>query len=33
MPADLYIRTGERTLFDYLMEPVMGSVYRAFREK
>jgi HlyD family secretion protein len=33
MPADLYIRTGERTFFDYLMEPVMGSFYRAFREK
>lgn len=33
MPADLYIRTGERTFFDYLMEPVMGSFSRAFREK
>lgn len=33
MPADLYIRTGERTFFDYLMEPVMDSFSRAFREK
>jgi HlyD family secretion protein len=33
MPADLYIRTGERTFFDYLMEPVMDSFTRAFREK
>jgi HlyD family secretion protein len=33
MPADLYIRTGKRTFFDYIMEPVMGSFSRAFREK
>ncbi len=33
MPADLYIRTGERTFFDYIMEPVMDSFSRAFREK
>ncbi len=33
MPADLYIRTGERTFFDYIMEPVMESFSRAFREK
>lgn len=33
MPADLYIRTGERTLLSYLMEPVMGSLSKAFREK
>jgi HlyD family secretion protein len=33
MPADLYIRTGERTFFDYLMEPVMRSFSRAFREE
>lgn len=32
MPADLYIRTGERTLVSYLMEPVMGSLSKAFRE-
>ncbi len=33
MPADLYIRTGERTFFDYIMEPVMDSFSRALREK
>lgn len=33
MPVDIYIRTGERTFFDYLMEPVMDSFSRAFREK
>ncbi|HVZ03944.1 HlyD family type I secretion periplasmic adaptor subunit [Hyphomicrobium sp.] len=33
MPADLYIRTGKRTFFDYIMEPVMDSFSRAFREK
>lgn len=33
MPADLYIRTGERTFFDYIMEPVTDSFSRAFREK
>jgi membrane fusion protein, type I secretion system len=33
MPVDLYIRTGERTFFDYIMEPVMDSFSRAFREK
>lgn len=32
MPADIYIRTGERTLVTYLMEPVMGSLSKAFRE-
>ncbi len=33
MPADLYIRTGKRTFFNYLMEPVTESFSRAFREK
>lgn len=33
MPADLFIRTGERTFFEYIMEPVMESFSRAFREK
>jgi HlyD family secretion protein len=32
-PADLYISTGERTFFDYIMEPVTDSFSRAFREK
>ncbi|MBA2125341.1 HlyD family type I secretion periplasmic adaptor subunit [Hyphomicrobium methylovorum] len=33
MPADLYIKTGERTFFDYIMEPVTDSFSKAFREK
>ena len=33
MPVDIYIQTGERTFFDYLLEPVMDSFSRAFREK
>ena len=32
MPAELYIRTGERTFFQYLMKPVFDSFSRAFRE-
>lgn len=32
MPADLYIRTEERTFFDYIMRPVLDSFARAFRE-
>jgi HlyD family secretion protein len=32
MPADVYIRTGERTFFDYIMRPVYDSLSRAFRE-
>jgi len=33
MPADVYIKTGERTFFEYLMRPVMDSFSRAFREQ
>lgn len=32
MPAEVYIRTGERTFFEYLTKPVMDSFRRAFRE-
>ncbi|MPZ36465.1 MAG: HlyD family type I secretion periplasmic adaptor subunit [Rhizobiales bacterium] len=32
MPADLFIETGERTFFDYLMRPLLDSFMRAFRE-
>jgi hypothetical protein len=32
MPADVYIKTGERTFFAYIMRPVIDSFSRAFRE-
>jgi HlyD family type I secretion membrane fusion protein len=32
MPADVFIRTEERTFFDYIMRPVIDSFSRAFRE-
>ena len=32
MPADIYIQTGERTFFNYMMRPVLDSFSRAFRE-
>jgi HlyD family secretion protein len=32
MPADVYITTGERTFFDYIMKPLLDSFSRAFRE-
>jgi HlyD family type I secretion membrane fusion protein len=32
MPAEVYIRTGSRTFFQYLMKPVTDSMNRAFRE-
>lgn len=32
MPADLYIRTGERTFFNYILRPLLDSLSRAFRE-
>ena len=32
MPADLFIETGQRTFFDYLLRPVVDSFSRAFRE-
>ena len=32
MPAEVYIQTGERTFFDYLMRPMKDTLTRAFRE-
>jgi HlyD family type I secretion membrane fusion protein len=32
MPAEVFIKTGERTFFEYMMRPVMDSFSRAFRE-
>ena len=32
MPAEVYIQTGARTFFEYLMKPVTDSMNRAFRE-
>jgi hypothetical protein len=32
MPADVYIKTGEHTFFEYIMQPVFDSFSRAFRE-
>jgi HlyD family type I secretion membrane fusion protein len=33
MPADIFIETGDRTFFNYLMRPVIDSFARAFRER
>jgi HlyD family type I secretion membrane fusion protein len=33
MPADLFIETGARTFFDYLLRPLYDSFMRAFREQ
>jgi HlyD family secretion protein len=33
MPAEIYIVTGEQTLFDYFITPVKRSFRRAFREE
>lgn len=32
MPAEVYIKTSERTFFRYLIQPVLDSMSRAFRE-
>lgn len=32
MPAEVYIKTAERTFFEYLMQPIRDSMSRAFRE-
>jgi HlyD family type I secretion membrane fusion protein len=32
MPAEVYIRTAERTFFEYLLQPIRDSMTRAFRE-
>jgi HlyD family type I secretion membrane fusion protein len=33
MPAEVYIKTGERTFLAYLLRPLRDSMSRAFREK
>jgi HlyD family type I secretion membrane fusion protein len=33
MPADIFIETGDRTFFNYLMRPVIDSFARTFRER
>ena len=32
MPAEVYIKTVERTFLDYLLQPIRDSMTRAFRE-
>jgi HlyD family secretion protein len=32
MPADIYIKTGERTFFEYKLRPVLDSFSRAYPE-
>ena len=32
MPAEAYIKTGERTLASYLMKPLLDQMQRAMRE-
>jgi HlyD family type I secretion membrane fusion protein len=33
MPAEVYIKTSERTFFQYLVKPIQDSMSRAFRER
>ena len=33
MPAEVMIKTGERTFFEYLVQPVRDSFGRAFHEQ
>jgi HlyD family secretion protein len=33
MPADVHIKTGDRTVLSYLMKPVRDQMERAFRER
>jgi HlyD family type I secretion membrane fusion protein len=33
MPGDVFIKTGERTFFSYIMRPIADSFSRAFREQ
>lgn len=33
MPAEVYIRTGDRTALDFLLKPLHEQVARAFRER
>jgi HlyD family secretion protein len=33
MPAEVYIKTAERTFFQYIVRPIHDSMLRAFRER
>lgn len=33
MPAEVFVRTGDRTTLTYLMKPIMDQIGRAFRER
>jgi HlyD family secretion protein len=33
MPAEIYIRTGQRTFFEYLIKPIHDTMSRSFRER
>jgi hypothetical protein len=33
MPADIFIESGQRTFFNYLIRPVLDSFSHAFRER
>ena len=33
MPAEVYIKTSERTFFEYMVKPIRDSMSRAFRER
>ncbi len=33
MPAEVFIKTGERTLASYLVKPLRDQMARAFRER
>ena len=33
MPAEVFIKTSERTFFQYIMKPIEDSMSRAFRER
>jgi len=32
MPAEVYIKTGQRTFVEYLLRPLLDSLSRGFRE-
>jgi HlyD family secretion protein len=32
MPAEVFIDTGSRSLFQYMVQPLIDSFHRAFRE-
>ena len=33
MPAEVIIKTGERTLLEYLLQPLTDSFARSFKER